>query len=285
MKLDVIITGLVLIVGFFVIFLIGKVVNDLIHREYDLNEDLVKKDNPALALSVTGYYFGLVLCIGGALAGPSHGVISDLIDLAAYGLLGIILLNISWYICDKVILYKFKLADELMRDRNQGTGAVSAGVSIASGFIIYGSTKGEGGGILTLLVFWALGQILLIIAGRVYTLITPYDVHGEIEKDNVAAGVSFAGALIAMGVVVGLAAEGDFISWEESLPGYLAYALFGLIMLPAVRWLTDRILFPTVKLSDEIVAGTADQDEPNVGAAYIEAFAYIAGAFVIFWCV
>ena len=285
MKLDVIITGLVLIAGFFVLFLIGKLINDFIHREYDLNEDLVKKDNPALALSVTGYYFGLVLCIGGALAGPSHGIAADLIDLAIYGLLGILLLNISWYICDKLILFKFKIADELMRDRNQGTGAVSAAVSIASGFIIYGSIKGEGGGIITLLAFWALGQILLIIAGKVFALITPYDVHEEIEKDNVAAGVSFAGALIAMGVVVGLAAEGDFVSWKESLGGYLAYALFGLILLPVVRFLTDKILFPTVKLSDEIIAGTDDQEVPNVGAAYIEAFAYIAGAFVIFWCV
>lgn len=122
---------------------------------------------------------------------------------------------------------------------------------------------------------------MLIIAGLLYELITPYNLHDEIEKDNVAAGVGFAGALIAMGAVIGLAGEGDFTSWATDLPVYLGFAVLGLILLPIVRFLTDKVLLPTVKLSDEIAA----QEKPNVGAAYIEAFSYIAAAFIIFWCV
>lgn len=281
MTLDTIITGLILIAAFYVLFLIGKVVNDLLHREYNLNIELVEKDNPALALSVAGYYFGLVLAIGGSLVGPSNGIVNDLIDLVIYGILSIVLLNISWYICDIVILSKFKVSDELIRDQNQGTGAVSAGVSIASGFIIFGSVQGEGGGVLSAVIFWAIGQIVLIIAGRLYDLITPYSVHDEIEKDNVAAGVSFGGAIVSVGAVVGLAAESDFVSWSESVVDYVGYAVLGLLLIPAVRFLTDKILLPTVKLSDEIAA----QEKPNVGAAYIEAFSYIAAAFIIYWCV
>jgi hypothetical protein len=87
--------------------------------------------------------------------------------------------------------------------------------------------------------------------------------------------------LAAMGAVVGLAAESDFYSWGESLGGYLAYAVLGLILLPVVRWLTDKVLLPRVKLSDEIAA----QEKPNLGASYVEAFAYIAAAFIIYWCV
>jgi len=45
--------------------------------------------------------------------------------------------------------------------------------------------------------------------------------------------------------------------------------------------MTDKVLLPTVKLTDEI----ANQEVPNVGAAYIEAFAYIAAAFIIYWCI
>jgi uncharacterized membrane protein YjfL (UPF0719 family) len=115
----------------------------------------------------------------------------------------------------------------------------------------------------------------------VYNLITPYDIHEEIEKDNVAAGVSLAGAIVAMGAIVGLAAEGDFDSWAENIPDYLGYALLGLVLLPLVRLLTDKVLLPTVKLTDEI----ANQERPNVGAAYIEAFSYISAAFIIYWCV
>lgn len=281
MDLDNLVSAAIFIIVFFIFFFIGKVINDLLHREYKLNFELVEKDNAALALAVVGYYFGLVLAIGGTIAGPSVGLVEDLYDLVIYGILSIILLNISWFLCDKLILYKFRVSEELIRDHNQGTGVVSAGVSVASGFIIYGAVSGEGGSIWTVLVFWALGQVLLILAGLVYELITPYNIHEEIEKDNVAAGVSFAGALVSIGVIIGLAGEGDFTAWSIDLPVYIGFAVLGLILLPIIRLLTDKVLLPTVKLSDEISA----QEKPNVGAAYIEAFSYIAAAFIINWCV
>ena len=281
MDLDNLVSAAIFIIVFFIFFLIGKVINDLLHREYKLNFELVEKDNAALALAVVGYYFGLVLAIGGTIAGPSVGLVEDLYDLVIYGILSIILLNISWFLGDKLILFKFRVSEELIRDHNQGTGVVSAGISVASGFIIYGAVSGEGGSIWTVLVFWALGQVLLILAGLVYERITPYNIHEEIEKDNVAAGVSFAGALVSIGVIIGLAAEGDFTAWSIDLPVYIGFAVLGLILLPIIRLLTDKVLLPTVKLSDEIAA----QKKPNVGAAYIEAFSYIAAAFIISWCV
>ena len=281
MDLDNLVSAAIFIIVFFIFFFIGKVINDLLHREYKLNFELVEKDNAALALAVVGYYLGLVLAIGGTIAGPSAGLVEDLYDLVIYGILSIIPLNISWFLCDKLILYKFRVSEELIRDHNQGTGVVSAGISVASGFIIYGAVSGEGGSIWTVLVFWALGQILLILAGLVYELITPYNIHEEIEKDNVAAGVGFAGALVSIGVIIGLAGEGDFTAWSVDLPVYLGFAVLGLILLPIIRLLTDKVLLPTVTLSDEISA----QEKPNVGAAYIEAFSYIAAAFIISWCV
>ena len=281
MDLDNLVSAAIFIIVFFIFFLIGKVINDLLHREYKLNFELVEKDNAALALAVVGYYFGLVLAIGGTIAGPSAGLVEDLYDLVIYGILSIILLNISWFLCDKLILFKFRVSEELIRDHNQGTGVVSAGISVASGFIIYGAVSGEGGSIWTVLVFWALGQVLLILAGLVYERITPYNIHEEIEKDNVAAGVSFAGALVSIGVIIGLAGEGDFTAWSIDLPVYIGFAVLGLILLPIIRLLTDKVLLPTVKLSDEISA----QEKPNVGAAYIEAFSYMAAAFIISWCV
>ncbi len=281
MSIDQIISGIILIIAFFILFFIGKLVNDLFHREYNLTEELVEKDNPAISIALGGYYLGLILCLGGTLVGPTRGIVADILDLAIYGILGIILLNISWYVCDKVILYQFKISDELIRDQNEGTGAVSFGISVASGFIIYGAVSGIGGNIWSACAFWGIGQVLLILAGLVYNWITPYCIHEEIEKDNVAAGVSFSGALISVGIVLGLAAEGDFDAWTEDIPQFLIFALIGLVLLPVVRFLTDKVLLPTVKLTDEI----ANQEKPNVGAAYIEAISYISAAFVIYWCV
>lgn len=281
MKIDTFITAIILLVVFYVVFFIGKFINDLLHREYNLTEELVEKDNPAIALAVAGYYLGLVFAIGGTLVGPSLGIVEDILDICIYGMLSIVLINVSWFVCDKILLYQFKITDELIRDRNQGTGAVSCGVSVASGIIIFGAVSGEGGTIWTAVGFWALGQMILIFAVLLYNWITPYSVHDEIEKDNVAAGVSLGGAIIAMGIIVGLSAEGDFESWSEALPEFITVSMMGLLLLPIVRYLTDKVLLPSVKLSDEI----ANQQTPNVGAAYIEAFSYIAAALVISWCV
>lgn len=280
MSMYEIFSGVGLLFGFFALFFVGKKVNDFWHREYDLNEELVHKDNAALALALVGYYGGVLMTIGGALHGPSHGFWRDMGDLALYGLSGIVLLNLSWVICDKLLLYKFRVSDELIRDQNQGTGAVAGGVCFATGFILYGAITGEGS-FMTMLVFWASGQALLLAAGWVYCRMVCYDVHAEIEKDNVAAGVSFAGALIAVGMLVGLAGAQDFESWHDTYVPFLVYSVLGLAALPVVRWLTDKVLLVGESLSDEI----ARQDVPNIGAAYIEAFSYIAGALAIFWCV
>lgn len=279
--LDRLLTAIIYLILFYVLFFVGKLVHRLLHREYDLSTELVEKDNPAVAIALTGYYIGMVFAIGGAIVGPSYGLVMDMIYLGIYGLVGILLLNISWFLCDLVILNRFKISDELIRDRNCGTGVISFGMSLASGLIIFGSMSGEGGGMVSALVFWAVGQFILVIAARVYAAVIPYDVHAEIEKDNVAAGVGFAGALVAIGIVVGLAAQHEFQSWAESLGSYIVIALAGLILLPAIRFLTDLVLIPNVKLADEI----ANQETPNVGAAYIEAFSYIAASLVLLWCI
>jgi len=279
--MDIIIHSAVLLFSFYAIFFIGKFINDKLNKSYNIVYELVKKDNPALALSLAGYYMGLVISIGGAVAGPSNGMISDFLDILLYGLLAVVLLNISIFICDKVILYKFKISDELIRDQNQGTGAVNFGVCVASGFLIYGAVGGEGGNIWTAIGFWAIGQVILILAGVIYNFILPYDIHDEIEKDNVAAGVSFGGLLIATGIIVGLSGEGDFYSWSYSIKHYLIYAAIGLFLMPFVRFLTDKLLLPTESLSKEI----AGQEKPNIGAAYIEGFSYIAAALAVTWCI
>ena len=54
----------------------------------------------------------------------------------------------------------------------------------------------------------------------------------------------------------------------------------GLLFLPLVRWLTDKILLPGRNLTDELI----NQEKPNTGAGLIEAFAYIGGSVLITLC-
>ena len=74
--------------------------------------------------------------------------------------------------------------------------------------------------------------------------------------------------------------SGDFESWKINLTSFVVYALAGLVLLPLVRFLVDKILLPGQCLSDEI----ANQEHPNLGAAFIEAVSYLGGSFLLTWC-
>jgi len=274
--LDQLITGLVYLAATFVLFGIGKFVYRLVHRRFSLREELFERDNFALALAMTGYYLGLVLALTGVLIGPSAGLVNDLIDLLIYGSLAVVLLNLSIFINDRVILHSFSNEKEILTDQNAGTGVIEGANSVAVGLIIAGALSGQGS-LLTALVFWLIGQLALIVAGLVYERVLPYNLHAEIERDNVAVGVAFAGLLIGLGNLMRVAIAGDFVSWSLSLGTALLYIVAGLALFPLVRWLTDLLLVPGVTLEQELTS----QEKPNVGAGLIEAFAYIAASLLI----
>ncbi len=277
----------------FVLFLAGKLFYGMAHKNIKVNIELVKKDNLAFAISITGYYIGLLISILGVIVGESNGLLTDLFDIVVYGLLAILLLNISSFLCDKIILRKFRVTKEIIEDQNSGTGAVEAAVMIASGLVIYGAVSGEThnffenlsigyllSGIISTIAFWVIGQFVLIITSFIYDLLTPYSIHEHIEKDNVAVGVGFSGAIIALGILIKLGISGDFISWSHNIYWFSVDIMFGLALLPVVRFIADKILLPGEKLTNEIV----NQEKPNIGAAIIEAFAYIGGAVLISYC-
>lgn len=268
----------------FVIFYIGKLVYQLLHKSINIKTELVEKDNLAFSLAHVGYFIGLLIAIGSAIVGPSNGLLNDIIDISVYGLLAIVLLNISVFFTDKILLNKFSVQKEIIEDRNAGTGIIEGAVSIASGLIIFGAVSGESdslvSGLSSAVAFWAIGQLVLIVASRIYNLITPYDVHEHIEKDNVAVGIGYAGALVAIANLIRFGLMGDFIDWGTSLTLAGIEVAAGFLMLPVMRLLTDKILLPGEKLTDEII----NQENPNIGAAIIEAFAYIGGSVLITWC-
>ncbi len=279
MTIDQVASALVYLLCAFAVFLVGKWTYDKLHPRFVLREELLVRDNLALALAIVGYYLGLVIAIGGVLEGPSHGLLEGLLDIFFYGLISVVLLNISAFLNDKIILRKFDNQKEIIDDQNVGTGVIEAGNHIAVGLIVYGAISGEGGDLLTAAAFWLFGQGVLILTGMIYNLITPFDIHEEIEKDNVAVGVAFSGALIAVGNIIRIGIEGDFVSWSYNLFEFGSFVLFGLLLLPVVRWITDKVLLPGHRLSDELV----NQEKPNVGAGAVEAFSYVGASFLLGW--
>jgi len=273
--------GLLILVIVLVAVWIGKLVRDLLTR-YKINEELTNKNNASVGVALAGYYVALAIAIAGVLAGAGTGDLwKDALLVGVYSLVAIVLLNISALVNNKCILYKFDNQKELVDDQNSGTGATMAGSYLATGLIVNAAVSGEAAGewwkgLLACLIFFALGQIVLVLAGLWYQLITKYDIHKVIGEDkNVAAGIGFGGFLFAIGYVVKAAMTGESTSWTVDLVSFALYVVIAFILLTIGRLITDKVFLPKAKISDEIGS------QGNIAAAVIAAAIYIVIAVLI----
>jgi uncharacterized membrane protein YjfL (UPF0719 family) len=265
----------------FLLFWLGQLAyRKLFRRRMELNLELFVKDNPAVAIALVGYYFGIVIALGGVLDKTMSILPEKLLNLASYGCLVILLMLAGAWVGDRLILKHFDCDREIIQERNIGAAFVEAGNHIANGLILNASLGGEGGNMLVGFACWLIGLGVLVLAAAVYPRFAKYNVFREIEKrNNPAAGIACAGLLVATGNIVRIAFAPEFEDWVSSFRVYGLNLLFCLALLVAIRWFADLILVPGVKISDEIV----NQEVPNLGAGLIEAFAYIAASFLIAW--
>jgi len=280
--------GLVYVGMGLVILVLAKLAQDLV-TPYKIGEQLSHKDNAALAVSITGYYLGIVIVFLGALYEPigSAAVVDglgftreyweDVLSVAIYSLAGIVVLNVARILVDRFVLYKFSTEKEIITDQNAGTGAVEFGVFVAVSLVIAGSISGTDGGPDTALAFGALGLLVVVLYTFFYDLTTPYDLHEQIENDNVAVGVALGGNLIAIGIVAFKAVFGEFVSWEAGLAEFVTFAAIGFALLYVVRRIVDLVLFPGVKVSDELAV------DRNLGVAFIMAGSVISVSLILFF--
>ena len=97
------------------IFVLGKWIYDLL-TPYKLNEQLVEKDNRAIAVSFVGYLLGLGIILEGVVSQESSSLATgsarrdlllDVGDTLLWGVIGIVLLQLARWINDKWLLSSF----------------------------------------------------------------------------------------------------------------------------------------------------------------------------------
>lgn len=264
------------ILGGVVFFWLLKSLYQRLFRRIDLNEELFVRDNVAVAVALTGFLLGAFLALGGAVSGlpPDHG--NPILAEYAFAVVGCMLAGAI--IGDRLLLRSCDCFREICIDRNAGAGFAEGGVHVANGLMTGACLAGDSGTWLVGGMCWGAGMIVLIIAGRLYPLFARFDVFAELrDRNNLAAGIALSGFLVAVGNILRISFAGDFRGWRSSLTEYAMTLLVCIVLLGVVRWLTDAILVPGVRLKDEI----AHQKVPNIGAGIIEAFSYITGSFLI----
>ncbi len=293
--------GLVYVALGIVVLIVAKLVLDLV-TPYKINRQLAEKNNSALGLSITGYFMGVIIVFAGVLYQPLNIVRDDqwqwtgdfwldVLEVAAYSLVGIVLLNASRLLVDRLVLYKFNIEKEVIEDQNSGSAAVEAGVYVAAGLVIAASIAGSTGGIegvsevsiaesaLRSLAFFGMGMAVLVLFSLFYELTTSFNIHDEIEKNNVAVGVALGGNLVAIGLVTFKAVFGEFIGWGESIASFLTFAVIGFALLYVVRIAVDFALLPGTRISHELAV------DRNVGVAFIESGVVIGASIILYFAI
>lgn len=293
--------GLVYVGLGIVVLVLAKLVRDLL-TSYSIVEEITKKNNPALGLSITGYYLGVIIVFVGVLYQPltvirdgqwqlTGDFWSDVLEVFLYAVGGIILLNASRFAVDRLVLYKFKVDDEIIEKQNAGSASVVFGIYIAAALIIAAATAGAGSGveggldtsvvesILRSLAFFALGMVVLVLFALFYEFTTTFSIHEEIEGNNTAVGVALGGNLIAIGLVTFKAVFGEFVGWTESLTSFVTFAIIGFALLYVVRLVVDIVLLPGTKIAHELAV------DRNLGVGFIEGGVIISTAMILLFAI
>lgn len=252
--------------------------------KYNIDDELTNRDNPAFGIALAAFFVGIAIALTGTLHGVGEHPLDDFINMGIYGVLTLGLVRLSILINDRLILHKFSVHDEITRDHNCGTAFVVGGGCIATGFMLSGALTGESispiRGVLDLVVYWVVGQVLLVLGGVIFQKITSYDVHHIIEHDdNMAAGLSFGGFLVAIGIITKVSLTGATSNILTEIVTTTMLAASGLLLLILVRIITDRVILPSSKLSKEVA------EDKNVAAGAVAAASFVSVALAFSYAV
>lgn len=239
-------------------------------------------ENWALGLRETGDVLAVFLVGAAVTKNCVHGkdLLTDVMWGAAFAALGLVLLEITG---------KLGLG-LLMRRRMQtalGRGNVAAGVAAAAHYVATGmlTSRAVAGsdlrGIGLSLAFFALAQVAHQLLVGMFRWLTTYDDSEQIEGENLAAAISYAGVSLAVATIVGRALEGDFVDWPTAMTGFglLCATAFGLY--PVRQVLVQTLLLgkaPSLRGGALDVAIGTDR---NVGVAALEATSYVGAALAV----
>ena len=238
--------------------------------------------NAARGVVRAGFICGVAFIVNSAIQGCVHGDDwrADLLWTTVFAGCAVLLLALVGSLGIRVLL-RSRLPGEIARG-NEAAGVAAGAHYAATGLIVARCLYGDDVGALGIsVVFFAIAQATLHLFLILFRSLTAYSDDQEIMGQNVAAAVSYAGATLAIAVVVGHAAEGDFVAWGQSLRAYALALLSVLVLYPARQLLVQMLLLrqPFARRGgglDRLVA-----QERNVGASAVEAVSYLAAAFLL----
>jgi uncharacterized membrane protein YjfL (UPF0719 family) len=235
--------------------------------------------NAARHLLDVGQVLGVFMVSAAVVRNCVHGedLTSDLVSAAGFGALGLVLIAVMGRFGTQLLL-RAQLPAEIERG-NVAAGVAAGSHYVATGIVaahaLAGSKLRDVG--LSLL-FFVLAMTALWAFVTLFRALTTYDDAEQIQGENLAAALSYAGISIAVAIIVGCALDGDFVSWASSLRGFGAILLLALALYPVRQLFVQTLLLGAPFALRGGALDTRIGVERNEGIGALEAVTYIATA-------
>lgn len=237
------------------------------------------ENNAARHLLDVGQVLGVFMVSAAAVKNCVHGedLVADLLGAGGFGTLGLVLIAIMGRMGTQLLL-RSALPKEIERG-NVAAGLAAGSHYTATGIVaahaIAGSKLRDVG--LSLL-FFAIAMAALWAFVTLFRALTTYDDAEQIQGENLAASISYAGVSIAVAIIVGTALDGDFVSWESSLKGFGYILALALALYPVRQLFVQSLLIGAPLALRGGRLDTAIGTDRNEGIGALEAVTYIATA-------
>ena len=220
-------------------------------------DEQIAGGNMAVGLRRSGAQLGLAIAMIGVLSGNSSpDVIGDLINTVTYGLVATGFMLISLFITDKAVLPKVDNTAELKKG-NVAIGMVEFGTSVMTGILAYASIKGDDGGMLSSVAYFAAGQLTMVLLVLLYEKVLAKNINPVacVLDGNLSAGVYLGGKIIAYGLILQSAIVGNGFSLApvDAALEFLMAAAAGMLMLYIFEFLIDLVIITSTRVKDIIV--------------------------------
>lgn len=200
---------------------------------------------------------------------------------AAFGVAGVVLIHLVGELGIRLLL-KATLRQEL--DSGNAAAGVAAGANYVSvGILAAPAIAGSDLHGLGLAVsFFGLAVVTQAAYVALFRTLTVYDDAEQIQGENLAAALSYAGVTLAVALVLARALTGgDFTGWGPALRGFAGVAALALALYPVRQVVVQGLVLlhaPTLR------GGALDHAigvERNTGLAALEALAYLTTAIAL----
>jgi uncharacterized membrane protein YjfL (UPF0719 family) len=241
-------------------------------RTFDDHDELFVNGNWAYFVQRAGLVGGQAIAMAGALDLGEAGWV-DLAWFAGAGLWVLVVLLVAHPLIERAMRLApatehaevsaagsatdtapsgFDAGTDRLRRINLGASLVKAGFLVSFGLVLNATFAGRAPdlstGLISTVVFAALGLGVLVLTYRLHDLVTPIRLRKRVRDGNLTASVEAAGALVALGIVVRNAIAGDFRGWATSLAGFAIAVVLTLVALYVFRWLIDKVILTGVTL-------------------------------------